>query len=145
MLAWRDAMSVGHRGIDNAHKHFIARINAFEKALAGEGERVAIGLFLTGLYQEAAVTFGLEDQVHRECNYPFHEAHAREHAALLNTLVKLQDRYAALTVTDDHDALLHEVTALIKEWITHHIIQSDVKVKPYWLRKNNIFTKAGWG
>ena len=34
MLMWRDAMSVGHPGIDAAHKHLIARINAFEKALA---------------------------------------------------------------------------------------------------------------
>ncbi|MDO8608304.1 MAG: bacteriohemerythrin [Phaeospirillum sp.] len=145
MLAWRDAMSVGHHEIDNAHKHFIKRINAFEKALASDGERVAIGLFLTGLYEEATINFGREDKVQRECNYPFHEAHAREHAALLATVEKLQGRFAALGENGSHDPLLHEVSALIKEWITIHIVQSDTRVKPYWLRKNNIFTKSSRG
>ena len=145
MLMWRDAMSVGHPGIDAAHKHLIARINAFEKALAEGAERVAIGLFLTGLYEETAICFSLEDKVHRECAYPFHEAHAREHAALLKTLVEVQDRYAAMTEADDHRALLREVSGLIKEWLAHHVIQSDVKVKPYWLRRNAVFTKSGRG
>jgi hemerythrin len=74
MLAWRDAMSVGHRDIDNAHRHFIARINAFEKALASSGERVAIGLFLTGLYEETVVAFSFEEQIQRECDSTFRTA-----------------------------------------------------------------------
>jgi hemerythrin len=53
----------------------------------------------------------------------------------------LQDRYAALGVKDTHDPLLREVSALIKDWVANHILQSDTKVKPYWLRKNNIFIR----
>lgn len=141
MLAWRDAWGVGHHEIDNAHKHFIARINAFEKALASEGERVAIGLFLTGLYEEAAINFGVEEKVQRECGYTFLDAHAREHATLLETVAELQERFAALDENSPHMPLLRDVSALIKEWITNHIVQSDTKVKPYWLRKNNIYIK----
>ncbi len=145
MLTWRSAMGIGHPEIDNANKQLIARINTFEKALAAQGQRAAAGIFLIGLYEQTAINFGREDKVQRECAFPFQEAHAREHATLLRTIEELHARYAAMSERDDHAPLVRELAALIKDWVARHIVQSDAKVKPYWLRKNNIFTKAGWG
>jgi len=142
MLAWRDDMSSGHHGIDNANKQLIARIVQFEKALATSGTRTAIGLFLTGLYEQTAIAFSHEEHVQRECAFPFLEAHARAHAAMLKSLSDLTDRYAEMDVRTDPGPLLHDLAGLIKPWITEHIPKDDSRLKLHWLRTHGVFLKG---
>ncbi|RAU21400.1 hemerythrin [Paramagnetospirillum kuznetsovii] len=144
MLIWRDAMSTGHKEIDAANRQLIHRVNTFQKALGAQGPRIAIGLFLTGLYEQASINFSREDKVQRECNFTFHEVHKKEHEALLRSLSQISHQYDDLDEGGDHAQLLREVAALVKEWVAQHMVKSDVKLKPYWLRKNGVFVKSGW-
>lgn len=143
MLIWRDAMAIGHPDIDYARKHVIGRINDFERALATDGAYTALGLFLTGLYEETAIAFGREEKVQRECSFPLADAHHREHAWLLDKVEMLKEQYDALDARGNFHPLLRELAVLAKEWITVHIVQSDLKVRPYWLNHNGIYLKAG--
>ena len=145
MLVWRDAMGVGHPGIDAANKQLIARINRFEAAFGQSGARIAIGLFLAGLYEEASVNFAREDKIHRECAFPFQDAHGRDHAALLRRVADLSEQYDGLADTADAAPLLRDLAGLVKEWVTVHIVQGDTKLRPYWQSKNGVFTKNKWG
>ena len=139
MLVWRDDMSSGHPGIDNANKQLLARVVQFEKALATSGARTAIGLFLTGLYEQTAIAFSHEEHVQRECAFPFLDAHARAHAALLQSLNDLTDRYGEMDGKADPGPLLHDLAGLIKPWITEHILHDDSRLKRHWLRTHGVF------
>lgn len=142
MLIWRDAMAIGHPEIDHARRHVIGRINDFERALGTQGAYAALGLFLTGLYEETAVAFGREERMQRECSFPFAENHHKEHAHLLERVGELKERYDALDARADFHPLLRDLAALAKEWITVHIVQSDLKLRPYWQNFNGIYLKG---
>jgi hemerythrin len=142
MLIWRDAMAIGHPEIDHARKHVIGRINDFERILGTQGAHAALGLFLTGLYEETAIAFGREEKVQRECNFPFAEIHHREHANLLEKIEVVKEEYDALDARGDFHPLLRDLALLVKEWITGHIVQSDLKMKPYWQNFNGVYMKA---
>ncbi|EME69867.1 hemerythrin-like protein [Paramagnetospirillum caucaseum] len=131
MLVWREAMSTGHAEIDKAQKQFIAHINQFETALRQSGPDTAIGLFLTGLYDQAAINFSREEKVQRESSFPFLDAHHREHRVLLDRLAGIQNQYQAMPHKADHGQLLQDLAGLIKDWVSHHMVQSDVMLRRY--------------
>lgn len=131
MLVWREAMSTGHAEIDNAQRQIIARVNAFETMLGKAGTDAAIGLFLTGLYEQVSTNFSREEKVQRECAFPFQDAHHREHGALLGRLADLQNLYQATPHDRDHGAMARDLAALIKDWVSHHMVQSDVMLRRY--------------
>ena len=131
MLVWRDAMSTGHPEIDGAQKQIINRINAFETALGRSGSDAAIGLFLTGLYEQVSTNFSREEKIQRECAFPFLDAHHREHLTLLGRLADVQNVYQAMSHDKDHGALLRDLAALIKDWVSHHMVGSDVMLRRY--------------
>jgi hemerythrin len=131
MLVWREAMSTGHPDIDKAQKQFIAHINEFETSLRGAGADTAIGLFLTGLYDQAAINFSREEKIQRESSFPFLDVHHREHALLLERLANLMNQYQSLPHQADHGQLLRDLAGLIKDWVSHHMVQSDVKLRQY--------------
>jgi len=131
MLVWREAMSTGHPEVDKAQKQFIAHINEFETTLRNTGADAAIGMFLTGLYEQVSINFSREEKVQRECAFPFQDAHHREHAALLGRLADIQNLYQAMPHKVDHTALLRDLAALIKDWVSHHMVQSDVMLRRY--------------
>lgn len=145
MLIWRDAMAIGHPEIDHARKHVIGRLNDFERALATHGPHTALGLFLTGLYEETATAFSREEKVQRESNFPFSEVHHKEHTAILAHLQAIKEQYDDLDERGGHGPLLHDLAALAKDWITGHIIQSDLKLRPYWQNLNGIYLKSRRG
>ena len=142
MLIWRDAMGIGHPEIDHARKHVIGRINDFERALGTQGPHVALGLFLTGLYEETSTAFGREEKIQRECSFPFIETHHREHSALLDTVELLKEQYDELEPHGNFTPLLRTLAGLAKEWITIHIVQSDLKLRPYWQSHNGIYHRG---
>ncbi len=131
MLAWREAMSTGHPEVDKAQKQFIAHINEFETMLRRSGADAAMGIFLTGLYDQAAINFSREEKVQRESSFPFLDAHHREHQALLSRLSAVLEQYQAIPHQADHGILLRDLTALIKDWVSHHMVQSDVMLRRY--------------
>ncbi|CUW40708.1 Hemerythrin [Magnetospirillum sp. XM-1] len=131
MLVWRDAMSTGHPEIDKAQKQFLAHVNEFEATLRHAGADTAIGTFLTGLYEQTSINFSREEKAQRECGFPFQDAHHREHQALLGRLADLQNLYQATPHKADHGAMLRDLAALIKDWVSHHMVQSDVMLRRY--------------
>lgn len=142
MLIWRDAMAIGQPDIDHARKHVIGRINDFERALGTSGPYIALGLFLTGLYEETSTAFGREEKIQRECSFPFTEPHHREHAAILEKVEVMKEQYDELDARGNCALLVRELAMLAKEWITVHIVQSDLKLKPYWLNHNGIYLRG---
>ena len=61
----------------------------------------------------------------------YSEAHAHEHRDLIRRLAVISKKYAESDKTKGMDKISDEVVSLLKDWLVDHIIQSDLRMKPY--------------
>ena len=130
-IAWRDAMSVGDPVIDEDHRHLVDLINNFETAVSGAINHKRIARVLLGLVEYTGEHFAREEDLQLKVRYPFHDSHRRAHRDVLK---KLSDIVAVYTKTPDgpeRDRMVTDLGTFLKEWLVDHIIQSDLRMKPY--------------
>ena len=130
-IAWRDAMSVGDPVIDEDHRHLVDLINNFETAVSGAINHKRIARVLLGLVEYTGEHFAREEDLQLKLRYPFHDSHRRAHRDVLK---KLSDIVAVYTKTPDgpvRDRMVTDLGTFLKEWLVDHIIQSDLRMKPY--------------
>lgn len=130
-IAWRDAMSVGDEVIDQDHRHLVDLLNEFEKAIGETIDHKKIARVLLGLVEYTGEHFIREEELQRRIRYPFHDSHRRSHR---DVLVKLTDNMRAYTATPDgpeRDRMVVDLARFLKEWLVDHILQSDLRMRPY--------------
>jgi len=90
-IQWREKMTIDDGVIDQDHKHLIDIINRFEKT-AQDGLTLNEGLeILFALKFYASTHFKREEQLQRLIDFPFFEAHKREHEELIEKLTEIID------------------------------------------------------
>lgn len=141
-IAWRDAMSVGNEMVDNDHKHLIDMINQFEEAISRSYiDHKKIGKVLLGLVDYTGEHFAREEQLQMSVQYPFYDSHCRAHREVLRKLATVLTAYTQAQGVE-RDQMVRDITDFLKEWLVDHIIQSDLRMKPYVARLHgNIVTK----
>lgn len=135
-IAWRDAMCVGEPMVDEDHKHLVDLINAFETALGGSGkiEHKKIARVLLSLVDYTGAHFTREEALQREIRYPYHESHVRSHRDVLKKLSDIVTEYSRTPEGPGRDRMVRDLAGFLKEWLVDHIIQSDLRMKPYVLQ-----------
>ncbi len=129
-IAWRDAMEVGDESIDGDHKHLVQLINDFEVAISGRIDHKRIAAVLLSLFEYTAEHFQREEEIQLRVRYPYYESHRRAHRDVLKKLTALvQDYTQAGGVA--RDEMIRSMAGFLKEWLVDHIIQSDLRMKPY--------------
>lgn len=132
-IAWRDAMNIGEASIDDDHKHLVDMINAFEISISGKIEHRKVAAILLGLFEYTADHFKREEEIQQKVRYPYFESHRRSHRDVLKKLTELvQDYTQAGGVV--RDTMIRSMAGFLKEWLVDHIIQSDLRMKPYVLK-----------
>jgi hemerythrin len=130
-IEWRDQMAIDHGLIDQDHRALIGIVNDFV-ALEGSLDTMAkIGRILDKLQLYTATHFDREQYLRRMVQFPYCEAHEREHQALLRGLNSV---IADLAVVQTQDAFLQwrgGMDQFLHHWLVDHIIQSDLRLKPY--------------
>jgi len=124
-------MSVGDPVIDEDHRHLVDLINNFETAVSGVINHKRIARVLLGLVEYTGEHFAREEDLQLKVRYPFHDSHRRSHRDVLK---KLSDIVAVYTKTPDgpeRDRMVTDLGTFLKEWLVDHIIQSDLRMKPY--------------
>ncbi len=129
-IEWRRQMSVDGSVIDADHRHLIDIINRFENFVVDgltADEALEI-LFALKFY--AATHFKREERLQKLSLYPHDEAHAQQHEDLLGRLDGIIS-----DLKEAGDRPLNEVAAetsqLLREWLIHHVLESDLKMKPF--------------
>lgn len=132
-VEWRDAMNVGDEVIDADHRHLVDMINDFERAVAGQIDHKKLGRVLMGLVEYTGEHFQREEDIQLRVGYPYHESHRRSHRDVLKQLVEIVQKY---TQTQGHlrDDMVRGLGKFLREWLVDHIIQSDLRMKPYILK-----------
>lgn len=131
-IAWRDAMNTGDPTIDADHRHLVDLINAFEDAIGGsviDHKRVA--RVLLGLVDYTGEHFRREEEIQLAIRYPYHDSHRRSHRDVLRKLSLIVGDYTRSPAGPGRDLAIRHLAGFLKEWLVDHIIQSDLRMKPY--------------
>ncbi len=131
LMVWNEKLSVGIKSIDDQHKKLVALLNQLHDGMmAGKGKEV-VGNVLKGLVDYTTNHFRYEEDLFTRNGYADAAAHKKAHADLVPQVVEIQKKYeqsgpATLTI---------QVMNFLKDWLTVHILGTDMKYGPYLIAK----------
>ncbi len=129
-IEWRDKMSVDGGPIDEDHRHLIEIINQLEREAPYFTTSEDALEILHTLKFYCKTHFKREEDLQLHSSYTFHDAHAKEHKDLLHTLNHIIEE---TRTCDDKDIkkIGAEMAELLKNWLINHVLNSDLRMKPY--------------
>jgi len=122
LMEWSDKLSVGVAQIDNEHKRLLALLNELNRALESGTGLGALSGVLDGLVHYAAYHFTHEEDQFLRSGYPAYDAHRLQHQALT---ARVKEIYGEFQSGGEEAELPGEVLEFLKNWLYHHIMESD--------------------
>jgi hemerythrin-like metal-binding domain len=131
LVVWSEKLSVGVRSIDDQHKKLVTLVNQLHDGMiAGRGKEV-VGPVLKGLIDYTRVHFKYEEDLFARIGYADSAAHKKEHADLVRRVLEIQAVYE----DKGPSVLTIQVMNFLKDWLTAHILGSDMKYAPLMIAK----------
>jgi len=127
LMEWKDSYSVGVKQLDNDHKKLIALLNQLYDGIHAGQTKEIIGPVLDQLVRYTKTHFTREEELFARTGYPATEAHIREHHGLLTRAAEFQKRYEEGQIS----MLSLETMSFLKNWLNHHISESDRSYKAH--------------
>jgi len=124
-LVWSEALSVGHRGIDQDHRELFALVNRFTAAADPATARQA----LIEVDSYARAHFAREEQLMEVAGFAGLAEHRASHAALLADIKRLLLADLPHGGARRPGTVVREVAALLKGWIFDHVMSEDVQMR----------------
>ncbi len=126
LINWEERFSVGIQRLDQHHKTMVAMVNELHDAMkVGQGRKV-VGEIVQRLANYTRSHFAAEEQLFDLHGYPEAKLHREEHNALVAKVDQWQRDLAA-----GRPAVTFEVANSLRDWLLHHILESDKKYGPY--------------
>lgn len=120
LIAWSNQLSVGIQEIDTQHQKLVQLINGLhDHMLAGDANDI-MGKVLDRVIDYTGFHFGTEERLMSEHGYPESPEHKHEHQKLVATAVDLQAKFRS-----GHAHITMETMHFLRDWLQHHIMQSD--------------------
>lgn len=126
-IQWLESFSVGDEVIDTDHKRFVGLVNEIKDTLDAGADRAVVTALLGTFVRHARDHFEREEALLKRLGYPKYAQHKNEHGELNDSIFSLYEQMEAGAESFGRDELL----ALIKEWIIHHILFVDMKMKSF--------------
>lgn len=126
-ITWNESLSVGVPLVDDDHKILIELINQLEDGVGDNEETAVLGTVLDALIDYTVYHFAREEKVMEACGFPEMNDHVGEHRDLTSRVRGIQRRFR----DGDHDALGKETLDFLKDWLTHHILKSDMAYRRF--------------
>lgn len=125
-IEWQDDMSVGVPVLDDDHKVLINLLNEYVDALENEE-----GLFVTDTIFRALgnyidTHFRREEDIMERAGYDDLVAHKEVHRRMEEQFSTLRDRF----LLDPSDAAQERLKDFLHDWLTDHILKTDMAYKP---------------
>ena len=126
MFAWKQEYSVGYPEIDNQHKKLFALAGELHSAMTtGKGKDV-LAETLSNLIAYTKGHFAAEERLMQKHNYPDYLKHKADHDALTARVVGFQKEFE-----ENRIALTVGLLQFLKDWLSHHIGETDRKIATY--------------
>jgi hemerythrin-like metal-binding protein len=124
-LLWSENIQVNIAEIDDHHQTLVRLINElYDAVVDGKGDEI-ISVVLPELINYTMYHFFAEEEYMVKYTYSGYLEHKSEHAQLIDQTLALYERY------NDGVKISDEVFNFLKEWLTNHILVSDIKLGHY--------------
>jgi len=130
-ITWDEHFSMGIDEIDRQHKQLVKMVNEMLDLGGVTVTSEKVSDVLTRMTEYADYHFSSEEKLMQSSGFPEFKAHALEHAAFMRKTAEL-----AMGTMQEHQAVPQELLAYLKEWLVNHILESDMRYKPYFMRRN---------
>jgi len=127
LFEWTDDFITGIEAIDDDHKLLVSLINQLHEATAAGQNREIITSVLTVLMEYTCTHFAREEKILEKSDYPHLEMHQEKHKVLREQVIEIHRRF----VEEEVDSIAGETLVFLKEWLTKHILGTDLAYKPY--------------
>ena len=118
--AWDDGIGTGVKSMDVEHRLQVSLVNAIEELVRQGSDRDLVGRTAAQLAEFTQAHFQSEEMMMRLYAYPGHEAHALEHARLVEQIGGVRHRLASA----EPGAPLAAIQEL-RSWLADHIKSMD--------------------
>jgi hemerythrin len=129
-IAWNDSLSVGVEQFDIEHKQLIYFINELNNALKIGSSAKTMENTLVQLVKYTEVHFNHEQEYMKLYDYPDLDPHFSEHENLKEQVNDFYDK-----LKSGKTAFSLTLLTFLKDWLTKHIMGTDMKYKDYFLQK----------
>jgi hemerythrin len=126
MFAWKQEYSVGYPEIDNQHKKLFELAEQLYEAMAGGKGNNVLAKTLGNLIAYTKGHFANEERLMQLHHYPDYAKHKADHDALTARVVGFQKEFEA-----HRTALSIGLLQFLKDWLSHHIGETDRKIAAY--------------
>jgi len=130
LFEWTPAIAVGITTIDDQHKKLISLINDVSDAMKARKATEVIGNILLELSDYTIYHFGNEEKAFEKYNYPDKAAHMATHKIYVDKINELVERNKKGEL-----GLSISVLDFLMEWITNHIMKTDMQYVPFFKDK----------
>lgn len=129
-ITWRPEIAIDNHWIDEDHRTLIDILNDFERLAAADADVDALSGILLRLKKYSVLHFKREEEMQRRVQYPYLDAHRKEHHDLIKRLRHITEDLSTASEIGKN-ALAHDIFALLRDWLVNHTLQSDRRIKPF--------------
>jgi len=126
MFEWKPQYSVNIASIDGQHQNLFRLAEELHLAMVAGHGKAALSRTLDRLVQYTQVHFAHEERLMSTHGFPELAAHVAEHQALTRKVLAFQSDFENGKVL-----LTVPVLHFLRDWLTHHIAESDQKYSPF--------------
>ena len=126
IITWDDSLSTGIPNIDNQHKKLVELINKVGEAMKNsKGNEILLDV-LTELLNYTKTHFRYEEQYMESIKYPKLAEHKEVHKMVTDKVADLYEK-----VKSGKFVSTVQLSNLLKEWISTHILKVDMHYAKY--------------
>jgi hemerythrin len=130
-IKWSEKFSVGVKELDGQHQQIIEMLNRLVSTPeAKDTHSETISDILMGMTQYSLEHFKTEESLLKEHGYPGLEKHRQEHIAYRKKAIDF-----STATTLGVESVPQVLVTYLSEWWTHHILDEDMKYKPFFAKK----------
>jgi hemerythrin len=119
LIPWGPTLRLGFADIDNQHRRLVDLINTLDDAMrTGHGQAV-VGSVLDDLIHYAIHHFGFEEELMDTYQISSADSHKTEHHKIVAEVSEFR------TKSHTGDLELADLMALLRMWLTDHILKTD--------------------
>ena len=132
-IAWSDSYSVGVPAFDKQHQQLITLINKLHEAMAAGHGNDVMGPLLNHLIEYTQFHFSSEEKLMEKYNYPTLAIHKQEHLKLTKQVIDFRTQFET-----GQSRISVQVMQFLKEWLIHHILETDKHYGPFFARMSAV-------
>ena len=128
-IVWSDEFSVGHKTLDAQHFKIVSFINELIDMPEITNQAVALEC-ITKMLNYSTEHLQYEEKLMEDHDYP----DASSHTVIHQFYVKKVENFLKMSF-EEKDNFKSEVLSFLKEWWTYHILEEDMKYRPFFEEK----------